>query len=608
MRTHCYRPALYLLFLLSVAANAQQGGDPPHFALHDSVLIVANRYASTLTRETNALTVISAEAIGRTSDHSLLETIQWQVPSAFLADTRIGGFGVGTAGTGMLSLRGMGGKPNTGVAMMIDGHPDFMGIFGHPLPDVYGKDDVERVDVLLGPASTVFGGGAMGGVVNIVTRGALRNSLHVSAEGGSWDTYSTSLGISRRFGSHGLQLSIGHSRSGGHVPRSDFSGSRVQAGWDWRISDRWQLAMRGRYVPYTFDDPTRTSDPAGLGTYGDIRRGMGQLILRNNGGVLEGSTQFYFNAGHHEFFDGFVSDDQSQGLSTYQQWRAGERVSLAVGGDLLRYGGRASLDNTEHLLSTAGAYALAMYSPLDMLHVRAGLRWQYHSLALHSVAPTFGVSLVPVGGLRIYANMQSGYRHPTLRELYLFPTSNPDLTEERSSGQEAGVEYAHALGTLRLAAFRTQAEDMIATVANPAPPPPLRFRNAVTAEQWGLEASVRYRILPFLHAQIAWSRLDPDGLTAFNPSQQFKYLLFAEVGDLRATVAGQYVHELFAGDNSTLPMPDYHVLDATVSWSFPLIELFLKARNILNREYRILPGYAAPGAHVLLGLRFAMED
>ena len=607
MLPHLRRLAL-LTLLLTLPAFGQQNDPTPHFSLRDSVVVVASRYSTPLARETNAIAIIPGAEIARISDHSVLEAVQWETPSAFLADTRVGGFGVGTAGTGMLSLRGMGGKPNTGVAVMVDGHPDFMGIFGHPLPDVYGMDDVERVDVLLGPASTVFGSSAMGGVVNIVSRSALQNSVRVSAEGGSWNSYAASAGISRRLGDHGLRLTLGYRHSDGHVPQSDFTGSRVQADWDWRLAPGWQLSLRGRYVPYTFDDPTRVGDPAGLGTYGDIRRGMGQLVLRNEGDMLSGSTQAHMNLGHHEFFDGFVSDDRSLGLSTYQQWRAGERFSVAGGADLLHYGGEANLDNEEHLLTSFGVYALAMYSPLSRVHLRAGLRGEWHSLGLTDLAPTLGISVLPLDGLRIYASMQSGFRHPTLRELYLFPSSNPDLTGEYSRGYEAGIEYALPSGSIRFAAFRNDVRDMITTVFNPGPPPPVRFQNSIDARQQGLEASVRYRILPFLMAQLAWSELEADGLTAFNPSRQFKYLLFADAGPLRATFAGQYVHGLYAGDNQTLPMPDYHVFDLTVSWRFPWIEIFVKGRNLLDRQYAILPGYAAPGAHVIAGLRYALEE
>ncbi len=598
---------LLLLLVLVLPAQAQQD-DIPFYSIKDSAVIVAGRYTTTLARETNSIAVIPGEEITRLADHSALEALQWEVPSAFLAETRVGGFGVGTQGTGMITLRGMGGKPNTGVAVMVDGHPDFMGIFGHPLPDVYGMDDVERVDVLLGPASTVFGGHALGGVINIVSAPVRRNTLRASVEAGTWNTYSASAGISRALGDHGFRLALRHSSSDGHVPQSDFRSTRVQAAWEWHMSDAWQLSLRGRYAPSQYDDPTRTSDPAGLGTYADIRRGMGQLRLENDLGSITGSTQAHFNTGHHEFFDGFVSDDRTVGVSTYQQWRASSTFSIAAGGEFLQYGGEANLDNVEHLMNTTGVYALAMYSPADIVHLRGGIRYQHHSLGFSSVAPTLGVSVTPLAGLRVYASMQSGFRHPTLRELYLFPPSNPDLTEEFSRGYEIGTEYVFAQGSVRIAAFRNDVRDMIALVGNPSPPPPVRFRNAVDADQLGAEASLRYRLTSFLIGQASWSTLDPDGRTAFSPAQQFKYMLHALLGDVRVTLSGQYFEDLFAGDDSTLPMPDAHVLDMTVSWRSPWpVELYLKGRNILDRQYSILPGYAAPGAHVLAGVRYAMD-
>jgi outer membrane cobalamin receptor len=600
--------SLFFATVFAPAIHAQDQGDTKLYQLRDSVLIVASRYAAPLSREANSIVVIDGKDIARLADHSILEMLKWQVPSAFVLQTRVGGYGVGTAGTGAVYLRGMGGKPNTGVAMMVDGHPDFMGIFGHPLPDAYGMDDVERVDVLLGPASTVFGNSALGGVINLVTREVTRDMLRVSAEGGSWGTFSTTIGASRVFADHGVQLSLGRSGTDGHIEQTSFSGMRVQAGYDWRISDAWRLSFRGRHVPFTFDDPTRKTDPAGLGTYGNIKRNMGQLILKNEGSGINGSTQFYLNSGHHEFADGFVSDDRAYGLSSYQQWRLAGNVSLAIGTDLISYGGETNVDNKEYTLTTAGVYALAMYSPLEALHLRAGLRYQHHSLGLNSLAPSAGVSITPISGLRVFANVQSGFRHPTPRELYLFPPANANLREESSLGYEAGAEYLIADGSLRIAWFRTDATDLIATVANPTPPPPMRNLNVFDVQMNGLELSAQYRVLPFLLGRVSWSSIEAGDFTAYNPSQQFKYLLTFLAGPVQGSIAGQYVHELFAGNNSTLPLSDYHTLDVTLSWISPWgIEPYVKGRNILDRRYSVLPNYPAPGAHFLTGFRYVFE-
>ncbi|MDT8323830.1 MAG: TonB-dependent receptor, partial [Bacteroidota bacterium] len=375
----------------------------------------------------------------------------------------------------------------------------------------------------------------------------------------------------------------------------------------WRLSPAWKLSARARYAPSRYDDPTRSSDEAGLGTYADIRRGMGQLIAENSGRRLRGSSQLFFNAGRHAFYDGFESDDRSIGASTYQQYQAGRTFSVATGGEVLHYGGQANLDDVEHLLTTAGVYAVGMYSPVPFLHVRAGLRYQQHSLGLHDLAPNLGMSLTPVAGLRIYASMQSGFRHPTLRELYLFPSSNSSLSAERSRGYEAGVEYVFPRGSLRAALYRTDAEDMITALPLPVPPPPVRFENALDESLRGAEARLRYRIFSSLQLQLAWSTLDAGRLTAFNPAQQCKYMLLGAWGAAQLSLAGQYVQGLHAGNDKMLPMPDYHVLDVTAGWRFPHIEVYVKGRNVLDRHYAVLPGYPAPGAHYFAGVRYALD-
>ena len=85
-------------------------------------------------------------------------------------------------------------------------------------------------------------------------------------------------------------------------------------------------------------------------------------------------------------------------------------------------------------------------------------------------------------------------------------------------------------------------------------------------------------------------------------------MLRALEGPVAFTLMGQYVHGLHAGNNSALPMPDYHLLDLTAEWNAGVVELYLKGRNILDRAYAILPGYGAPGAHVFAGVRYALDN
>ncbi len=116
------------------------------------------------------ISVISEDEIRQSSETALLPVLSERVPGVFVTERGVTGFGVADGAAGNITVRGVGGSPNTQVLVLIDGSPQFMGIFGHPLPDAYVASDVERIEVIRGPASILYGTSAMGGVVNIITK------------------------------------------------------------------------------------------------------------------------------------------------------------------------------------------------------------------------------------------------------------------------------------------------------------------------------------------------------------------------------------------------------------------------------------------------------
>ena len=69
-----------------------------------------------------------------------------------------------------MNVRGIGGAPTAGVLVLIDGNPQYMGLMGHPLADSYQSLMAEKVEVIRGPSSMLYGSNAMGGVINIITK------------------------------------------------------------------------------------------------------------------------------------------------------------------------------------------------------------------------------------------------------------------------------------------------------------------------------------------------------------------------------------------------------------------------------------------------------
>ena len=579
----------------------------------DSIVIVANRYQVSSKALSYSYELVTEDKIKSMSNHSALEMVDMYFPSSFILEKKVMGFGVGTAGAGLVNIRGMGGKPNTGVLVLLNGHPDFMGIFGHPLPDVYGIDDIQRVEILAGPASTVFGNHAMGGVVNLVTEPDYHHFAKISVEGGSYGSYNMGLNLSKMLSKNGLYLNIRRKKSDGHIDKTAFESTQLKAGWSLQLNPKFSISARARYVPYKFDDPSRGNmDPAGIRTYGDIQRGMGEIIFSNNFQSLQGSAQVYTNFGHHKFYDGFESNDFNYGLSIYQNWLAGSNYSFAFGTDLMQFGGQAEnkfarkpngdpiVNESWHDITSSGTYALALYNPLTFLSFKGGARYQFNSLGTSNLSPMAGISLAPFSSIQLFANYQNGFRNPTPMELYLFPSANENLNPEDVNSIETGIVYQWTHNSqFRISAYQNRIKNRIQAIDN-------HFTNSGSAKQWGFETQLKLQVNAFLGSQISYSYLDPDIITAYNPGHQFKYILYANQGRYRASLYGKHVSGLYAEDNSGSPLPDYHILNFSITLISKFFNTHLRVLNLFNRHYKVTPEYEAPGTNAQVGIDFKL--
>ena len=131
-------------------------------------MISANKVQVNRSSVPLTISVIDREQIEASSESALLPVLSQHVPGLFVTQKGITGFGVSEGAAGTVNIRGVGSGNK--VLMLFDGQPQWAGVFGHSLPDTYVASDVERVEVIRGPGSLLYGSNAMGGVVNIITR------------------------------------------------------------------------------------------------------------------------------------------------------------------------------------------------------------------------------------------------------------------------------------------------------------------------------------------------------------------------------------------------------------------------------------------------------
>jgi len=191
----------------------------------DEVIVTGTTIGKSKNEMNYSINTISQQMIEQSSEASaILPIISQQTPGIFVTERSVTGFGVSTGAAGKISVRGVSSSPdpygnaNTEVLIIVDGNPNIMGLFGHPLSDAYVASDIEKVEIIRGAASTLYGSGAMGGVVNIITKDQKKDGFTANSRisYGSFNTQKYMLNSGYKQGKFSVFAAINHDHSNGH--------------------------------------------------------------------------------------------------------------------------------------------------------------------------------------------------------------------------------------------------------------------------------------------------------------------------------------------------------------------------------------------------------
>ena len=209
----------------AVSLQAQTSKDSTKVARSYAIneVVVTGTRSETDVRHLPMTVSVGRPQLEASQQTSVLPVLNSQVPGFFSTSRGVMGYGVATGASGQMSLRGIGGPaqaalPTTGLLVLIDGHPQYMGLMGHPIADAYQTMMAERVEVLRGPASVLYGSNAMGGVINIVTRkmqeDGIRTNINIGA--GAYGSVQTEATNRIRKGRFSSTVTASYNRTDGH--------------------------------------------------------------------------------------------------------------------------------------------------------------------------------------------------------------------------------------------------------------------------------------------------------------------------------------------------------------------------------------------------------
>lgn len=607
-----FKTALSLTALLSInilKLSAQTTTEESNIELKEVVVTGSPTRVEAKTLP-NTITIIGRNEIEESEESAILPILNGRVPGLFVSERGITGFGVGDGAGGNITMRGVGGAPTTGVLMLIDGHPQYMGLFGHPLADTYISSDIESIEVIRGPASVLYGSNAMGGVINIITKDQKQEGLHGNAnlKYGSYNTqkYMASAGYKKN--KLTIFASLNHDQTDGHRANSDFSIYNEYLKVAYRFNSHITAQADFSLANFKASDPGADTLNALPGSKIDIERGYWAIDVANNYEKVSGIIKLFSNFGNHTISDGYRSSDINNGIALHESVKLLPNNTITLGADLLQVGGDAKnvyanqgngVSFVDTSLTDMGIYGFVQQSLFERLTLTAGLRLQIHEAYGKHWIPSGGFAFKVADNTTWKGAFSKGFRSPTIKELYMWK-HNEDLAPEEVTSYETGIHnyFVNNRVKTELTAFWVDGTNMIVALPYQAP------QNNGAISNKGIEFSTTIKPLPNISTTVTYAYIAMDKPTYATPkhhlfaSCSYRYKHFSLSSSLR------YINNLDTDASKAINLQSYTLLNGKVAYQFNShISMFISANNLLNQHYETNRYYTMPGVVAFSGIK-----
>jgi vitamin B12 transporter len=616
----------------------------------DAVVFTANKYPQKQSSTGKVLTVIDRVQLERNSGRTLGQVLNEQAGLIISGSQN-------TLGTNQtVYLRGA-GEANT--LILVDGVPvnDASGISGEFDLNQIGIDLVERVEILKGAQSVLYGSDAVAGVINIITKkqnGHKKATINASAAGGTYGTFKGTAGVSGKVDAFTYNLRYTRLQADGFSAAADATGKNdfdkdgygqdlLGLNMALQAAKNWKLSFFGQLSKYKtdLDDASFTDDKNNEAENKNLMAGLSSLYNFNKGTLTINLNQNMIHRTLNDEknipadpndYDPFKGSYKGRSLfaEAYTNLLLQEHIGLLIGADLR--GQKSEIETTYgklgddslHATQVSG-YASFFLKSLAGFNVELGGRFTNHSQFGSAFTYSFNPSYIINKEVKLFANIATGFRSPSLYHL-ASEYGNMDLQPETSASFEAGVQYVNIKNTvnLRFTYFDRTINDVI-IFRSIATPPYGKYDNADKQKGNGfeLEATIRPADKWNLTANYAFvdgSLETKSGLTGKDTSI---YNLYRRPKNaLNATVGFQATKKFFASVglrwvdkrddlyfNTTTysterkELKAYYNLDLYAAYQLrPSIKFFVDLRNLTDQLYNDQYGYNSRRFNFMAGV------
>lgn len=637
--------ALVPLTAASLSAQTDTGAETQTRAANVEVITVVSRVPQRIDQVGSAASVITLEQI-ELQDLRALDDVLNRIPG--VAITRSGGYGQNT----QVRMRGFTTKH---TLVLVDGvrvnNPsEFSSQFGiqHVMLDM-----IERVEILRGPQSGIYGADAVAGVIAITTRrGTGEPDFRLTGGYGTYDTLQLGLGSQGAIGNLGYAASASYfetdgisiaSRPPGNIEPDGYRNTTLSLNIDYQFTPDFDFRGGVRYVQavnqtdnaFLFGDPVLPNflfqDSPGF-VDNDQLVAYGGVSFAQLGGRLVHNAQLAHTR-IESLSDAPASAVESVGevseLQYFASYSFGEAGSL-FGPDSFFLIGLDATREAALYRNVRGAQFAAIDRSIDNLGLYANLNWQmasdlFLSLSVRHdeneqfggvqtgrIAVSYGLpdSLTGAWGVRLRSSLGSGREAPSLRQLFGQSATfqgNPDLATEETWMIDGGVDFTSPGGNYRLGvtAYYGEADNGIFSVFNPALGVSQPQNISSVIEMDGVELEFSAALTDWLDASIAYTNARSiqasNGQQLFGrPEHEVSFALTARATDRLDLTFDGYARSDFLSDfPSTFQMPGFELFNIAARYRLTdNVTLQGSVKNILDTEYEYKLGDGTYGRTV----------
>ena len=626
---------------LGLLASAPLMAAPPAKGLADTtrvhglgeVVVTGSNQATSRNLLPYTVSIVNSRQLEATGKTQLLSALSGEVPSLFVSQRNIFGFGVSNGGSGGIKIRGVGGSPTNAILMMVDGQPQFAGLYSHPVADFYETEYVDHVEVLRGPGSVLYGSNAMGGVINVITKQARQDGVHttLSSQYGSYNTWQSSITNMVRKGKFSSLVSLGYDRTDGLQDHFDFKQASLYAKVGYDVAKNWSLFADYSLMNFIGNDPIyaklRNAESNDI-YHQNVTRGEASVTLSNQyaASATNGAVRIYYSYGNHYIDDPnhFHSLDDRFGILAYQNFSPWKMATATVGFDFNTYtgkipmsGGHAYGDGSRPAqMQTIDRKSITEYSPYitlqqalfkGILTLNGGLRMANSDRFGSHWLPQVGFAVHPGDDWTLKASLAKGYRNPSFREMYLYAVANPDLNPESMMNYEASIaKHFSRYLSMDVTAYFSEGSNLIQTASVPTADGGTTNRNMNTGSfiNKGIEVSAQSHPLDVLSLRASYSFMHTSlsNLTAAPKNQYFLGIGWQALKWLFVDAELKGVGGLYVADN--VERQNYALLGLHLTYKpVKILDIFVHFDNIANAKYQINYSYEMPGFTTIGGVK-----